>query len=307
MKILVIGGTRFLGRHIVSDLARRGHEVVVANRGRGRPHPQATRAIPCDKNDREVFGRVLRQEPWDAVLDTILDDADLKFAVEALKGRVGHFIHTGSIGVYAPPRLIPSRESDPLAEHDAVFNFNTKLRQEHVLQRAHLEHRFPATTLRMSMIYGAGDIPLDGWGGRRKEFFHMLRDGATIPLPHAGLALLHPGDVSDLARAFGEALEQPRSIGQAYNIAGSRALAMRDYVAALAAVMGVAPRLEFTTPEEILRRFPQWTTERGLLLSCEHMCCDIAKAERDLGWKPVAPLEVGFAENIAWMRQEGRL
>jgi len=307
MKILVIGGTRFLGRHVVSDLARRGHRVTVMNRGRNEPHPEAAGAIVCDKSDRETFGRVLRQQRWDAVIDTVLDDADLAFAVEVLAGRVGHFIHTGSIGVYAPCRRIPACESDPLAEHDAIYNFNPKLRQEHVLQRAHLERRFPATILRMSMIYGPGDIPLDGWGGRRKEFFHRLRDGEVIPLPHMGLALIHPGDVRDLARAFGDALKEPRSIGQVYNIAGERALCMRDYVAALAAAMGVEAKLEFTSPEDILRRFPQWTTPRGLLFSCEHMCCDVTKARRELRWRPVVPLEVGLAENVAWMRQQGLL
>ena len=307
MKILLIGGTRFLGLYIVDDLVDRGHEVVLLNRGKRPPHPKAAAAIKCDKGDREEFGKALSSERWDAVADTILDHEDLEFAVEVLKGRIVHFLHTGSIGVYAPLQRVPAAESDPLALQDAVYSFNYKLLQDQVLLGAHAAHGFPGTSLRMSMIYGAGAIPLEGWGGRRKEFFQMLRDGEIIPLPNQGLALIHPGHVADLAQSFGDALECPESIGQAYNIGGDRALMMRDYVVAIAAVMGVEPKLEFTTPEAIMKRFPDLTNERGLLFACEHMCCDVSKAERDLGWRPTTPLPVGLAENIAWMREQGHI
>jgi len=304
MKILLIGGSRFLGIHIVSDLAARGHEVVVLNRGTRPTHKAAARAIKCDKNDRAAFARALNSEQWDAVIDTILSDEDLLFLIEQLNGKIGHFVHTGSIGVYGLASQIPATENIPLFEHDADFNFNSKLRQDQVLMRAHLEKGFPATSLRMSNIYGAGDIPLDGWGGRSAEFFRKLRDGETIPLAEGGSALLHPGHVADLARSFRRALEQPRSIGQIYNIAGPHALMMRDYVRLIARIMGVEAKLEFTTQQNILERFPQHTNARGLSFACQHMCCDIAKARRELAWQPVIRLDVGLAGNVAWMRSE---
>jgi len=307
MKILLIGGTRFLGPAIVADLAARGHEVTVLNRGTRPNPPGAARAIQCDKSDREAFARALTQERWDAVVDTVLDDADLEFAIERLRGRVVRFIHTGSIGVYAPCRRVPARESDPLAEREEEYAFNHKLRQDQVLMRAHQEKGFPATSLRMSYIYGPGMVPLDGWGGRAPEFFQMLRDGETVPLPNDGRALLHPGYVADLARAFGDALERPCSIGQVYNIGGPQALMMRDYIGLIAQVMGVEPRLDFADPEEILSRFPNLTNRRGLLFACEHMCCDVSKAERDLGWRPTTPLRVGLERNLSWMREQGLL
>ena len=307
MKILLIGGTRFLGRYIVADLAARGHEVVVMNRGTRPPHEAAARSIKCDKTDHDAFGQALTSEHWDAVVDTILSDVDLEFAISLLQGKVDRFIHTGSIGVYAPCRRIPACESDSLAEHDAVYAFNTKLRQDQVLMRAHLEKGFPATSLRMSYIYGPGAVPLDGWGGRAPEFFTKLRDGETIPLADDGRALLHPGYVGDLARSFGDALEEPRGIGQVYNIGGPSALMMKDYLRLIAEVMGITPGFESAPPEDILTRFPDLTNRRGLLFACEHMCCDISKAERDLGWRPTMRLDVGMAKNIAWMREEGIL
>lgn len=307
MQILLIGGTRFLGRCIVDDLTARGHRVTLLNRGNHRPHPAAAAAICCDKADRRSFGEALLSVRWDAVIDTVLSEADLAFVIETLQGRVGHFIHTGSIGVYAPCRAVPARESDVLSEHDAVFNFNPKLRQDQVLLKAHREKGFPCTCLRMSYIYGPGDIPLDGWGGRSKEFFRMLRDGETLPLPNDGRALLHPGHVADLARAFGAALECPRSIGQIYNIAGPSALTTRDYVGLIASLLGVTPSFEYMPPEHILARFPKLTSQRGLLFACEHMCCDFAKAQREIRWHPTTQIDVGMSANIAWMKESGLL
>jgi nucleoside-diphosphate-sugar epimerase len=307
MKILLIGGTRFLGRYIASDLAARGHEVVIMNRGTRPPHEAAARSIKCDISDHDAFGKVLTSERWEGIIDTILSAEDLEFVIETLKGKIKHFVHTGSIGVYAPLQQIPSRENEPLVVHDAPFSFGSKLQQDQVLMRAHNENGFPATSLRMSYIYGPGAVPLDGWGGRSPIFFQKLRDGETIPLADDGRVLLHPGDVGDLARSFGDALETPRSIGQIYNIGGSHALMMKDYIRLIAELMGVTPSLEYVTPQEILARFPDITNARGMAVACEHMCCDISKAERDLGWHPQTRLDVGFGRNIAWMREQGQL
>jgi len=307
MKILMIGGTRFIGRAAVSDLANRGHEVVVMNRGLQPEHPDAAHSITCDKNDRKNFVQVLTDEVWDVVIDTILDDQELGFVVEHLRGKIKQFIHTGSIGVYGAQTPIPARETDLLAEHDEVYNFNHKLRQDQVLLRAHREHGFPGTSLRMSYIYGPGAVPLEGWGGRAPKFFQRLRDGQTVLLPGDGRALLHPGYVTDLASAFGNALESPETIGQVYNIAGPRAVMMKDYIAQIATELGVEPKIDYVDPEKILQQFPELVDRRGLFFASEHMCCDISKACREMGWQPETSLGAGLAKSVVWMRQEGHV
>ena len=307
MKILMIGGTHFIGRAAVTDLSARGHEVVVMNRGQRGEYPDAARSIRCDKDDRQSFGDVLKSDSWDAVIDTILSDEDLLFAFEHLSGRIQRFIHTGSIGVYITQAPVPASENSPLAAHDEVFNFNHKLKQDMVLMRLHGEHGFPGTSLRMSYIYGPGMVLLEGWGGRSAEYFRMLRDRQTILLANDGRALLHPGYVTDLARAFGDVLQSPQAIGQIYNIGGPYALMMRDYIGLIAKQLNVEPRIEYATPEEIAKRYPDQVDHRGLLFACEHMCCDIGKARQELGWQPTMSLETGLAKSIDWMREQGEL
>ena len=307
MKILLIGGTRFLGRHICQNLVERGHLVVLLNRGTMSPPETAARLIKCDKNDRETLKDALLGEHWDVVIDTILSDQDLEFVIPILEGKIVQFIHCGSIGVYLPSHRLPARESHPLRLHDEPFNFNAKLLQDQVVLNAHATRGFPCTILRMSIIYGAGDVPLDGWGGRQPGFFLRLLKGKSIPLPNEGRALVHPGHVTDLARAFGDVLERPGNMGQVYNICGERALPMAQYIRVLAASLGVEANLTEERPEAIRAQFPDLVEERRLFISMEHGSCDIAKAEKTLGWHPTVPLEVGLADNMEWMRREGLL
>lgn len=306
--VLLIGGTRFLGREITRAFTSRGHRVFVMNRGSREASPEVAEAIRCDKTDRGAFSKVLRRQRWDVVVDTVLDAEDLEFVVETLGVEVGHFIHTGSMGVYGDARQIPATENLPLAEYEGEYVvFNYKIQQDQVLLRAFQERGFPATILRASYIYGPGCIPLDGWGGRAVEFFQMLRDEKTILLPDNGRALLHPGHVRDLSRAFVHAAGRPESIGQVFNVGGSHALMMKDYVGRIAKAMGVEARLEFAPMPEVLARHPQFTNERGMRFSGQHMCASIAKAEAQLGWRPEISLDTGLRENIAWMREQGLL
>ncbi len=305
-KVLLIGGTRFLGHAIADAFIRKGYELYEMNRGTKTSSAGVAGQIVCDKGDRAAFAKVLNSRRWDIVVDTILNDEDLQFVVETVGSHVGHFIHTGSIGVYGDARQIPALESQPLAEYEGEYIvFNYKIKQDQVVLRAFQERGFPGTILRMSNIYGPGDVPLEGWGGRSPEFFRMLRDGEKIPLPNEGRALLHPGHVKDLGRAFLHAAEWPDSIGQIYNICGPCALMMKDYVGVIARVMGVQPNLEYVPVGEILARFPKITSERGMKFATQHMCASIAKAERDLGWRPEIQLDAGLGENIEWMKNKG--
>lgn len=309
MKVLIIGGPKFLGYHIIKDLLKRGHRITVLNRGNHEPLEGVECNIKCDIHDRKKLKTILQKEKWDAVIDTILQKDDLEFIIPLLNGRIGHFIHTGSFGVYTQPgiRSIPSVESEPILEHNATYSFKYKVEQEQVLQKAFYESAFPATTLRMSYIYGPNNIPLDCWGGRQIEFFEMVQNGKTIPIPHHGLPLLHPGHVNDLARAFGNALEHPASIGQNYNIGGTSALTILDYLKIIAEILNVKLKYEFWTSEAILNEYPDYTNERGLLFLCEHMCGNISKAKSELDWYPKIPLKVGLKESVEDLKKQNRI
>ena len=129
--VLIIGGNRFLGKTIAEAFLQDGaYRVFELNRGTRPPNKGVTEQFRCDKNDRPEFGRILTSRSWDIVIDTILKDNDLEFAIDALNGRVGHFIHTGSIGVYGDARRIPAPEWLPMAQGDPKKSYSmTKSRR----------------------------------------------------------------------------------------------------------------------------------------------------------------------------------
>jgi 2'-hydroxyisoflavone reductase len=116
MRLLVLGGTKFLGRAVVGCALARGHEVTLFNRGRTHPDlfPEAEKL----RGDREGELDVLRGREWDAVIDPSgYLPGVVRSAAKVLAGAVGHYVFVSSISVYAD-RSGTLREDGPLARLD---------------------------------------------------------------------------------------------------------------------------------------------------------------------------------------------
>jgi nucleoside-diphosphate-sugar epimerase len=102
MKLLVLGGTKFLGRAAVEDALARGHEVTLFNRGETNPElfPEAEK-LRGDRTDPTARS-VLRGREWDAAIDTAgYVPAVVRASAELLADAVGHYLFVSSISVYA--------------------------------------------------------------------------------------------------------------------------------------------------------------------------------------------------------------
>jgi 2'-hydroxyisoflavone reductase len=114
MKILIIGGTRFLGRHLVNSARARGHEVTLFNRGQS--NPSLFGQVEKIRGDRErdldqLLGR------WSAVIDTCgYVPRIVRMSAEALKGKVENYVFISSISVYSGYKKIGINESDPVGK-----------------------------------------------------------------------------------------------------------------------------------------------------------------------------------------------
>ncbi len=113
MKLLILGGTRFLGRHLVDSALARGHEVTLFNRGKSNPglFPQ----VRTIHGDREKDLDQLAGQRWDAVIDTCgYFPRIVHLSVDALKESVGQYVFISSISVYADFSKIGIQENDAL-------------------------------------------------------------------------------------------------------------------------------------------------------------------------------------------------
>lgn len=114
MKILIIGGTRFLGRHLVNSARARGHEVTLFNRGK--TNPDLFRKVKTIKGDREKDLNQL-EGTWDAVIDTCgYVPRVVKLSANMLKLKTEKYVFISSISVYANFAKIGINESDPVAK-----------------------------------------------------------------------------------------------------------------------------------------------------------------------------------------------
>lgn len=113
MRILIIGGTRFLGRHLVESALARGHEVTLFNRGKSNPDlfPQ----LETIHGDREKDIEKLTESGrfWDAVIDVAgYLPRIVRLSAEALKDKVGRYVFISSISVYSDFSKVGIDESD---------------------------------------------------------------------------------------------------------------------------------------------------------------------------------------------------
>ena len=115
MKLLVLGGTLFLGRHLVEEALVRGHDVTLFNRGRTAPalYPDVEHL----RGDRDGDLSALVGRTWDAAVDTSARlPGWVRTAGATLSTSVEHFTFVSSISVYAEPVAVGTDETAPVVE-----------------------------------------------------------------------------------------------------------------------------------------------------------------------------------------------
>ena len=306
MRVLMMGGTRYLGAAIARELVNHGHQVAALHRGQtpGRL-PASVRHLLGDARDPGFVEACLREGPYDGVIDTILRAQDLAWILPLLRTHAGQLIHCGSTGVYAPADRMPSRETDPTPCPDDLGGFGEKRAQDEALLTFHQETGFKVCSLRVSNVIGAGDIPLDIWGARNPAYFQRLADHQAIWVPNDGRALVQPVHVDDLARGFRAALETETSSGQIYNLSSDRPVTLLAYAHLAADLLGSRAEFRCVPMEEILAT--RKADPGGLRFLCEHMCIDSGKARRGLGYYPRIDIRESLRDTLAWMIDGGML
>jgi nucleoside-diphosphate-sugar epimerase len=252
VKVLLVGGNRFVGYELAWRLLAVGHEVTLFNRGR-LPDPFGDRVARL-RGDRTTadFARQLAGRSFDAAVDFAGFRApDARGAVEALDGRVGHyvFISTGQVYLVRQDCPRPSREEDyagavlpePPAGHPdrADWEYGVGKRAcEDVLAEAWEGRRFPATRLRLPIVYGERDH------SRRLEgYLWRLLDGGPLLVPDGGAQEVRHVYAGEVVRLVLSLLRREETFGQAYNVCQQEAPPLLEYLGLLAEVIGAPARL----------------------------------------------------------------
>ena len=300
MRIIVFGGTGWVGHHIVRAFHAAGHDVTICSRGRKSTHdddiPEDVRRVCADKSDADDTARVL-EERYDVVIDSVPTETSIDNIVAHAKG-LKHYLHCSSTGGYAPLPFVPANETCPYDHF--MGGWAAKGIVDSKIMDLFNRQGFPATTLRPCYITGPGLLPLDNFGGRREDFIADILAGKTLDLPNDGQALLQPIHVAELARAFLLAVQEPRSIGQIYNVCLETAVTLSRYLEITAAALGREAKIELVALDDMVAKYGDAVGERGLRFFATHMCYDIRKAREQLGFIPRCTTEQAIEETARW-------
>ena len=201
MNTLVLGGSQFVGLHLVRELAARGHEVTVLNRGKTETGlPAGVQRLTADRTDNDSMRGALAGKDWDAVFDVsgfvmVAGASDIGFLLDLLDGRTRAYVYTSSIMAYRQAigvsPWLESMESNP--DGPATYGGFKVAVEKAVLER-HRDHGFPGSIVRPAAIYGPDNNIYDM---EAAMFLRLLR-GLPIIVPHEGLVTGSYGHVDDL-------------------------------------------------------------------------------------------------------------
>lgn len=319
MRILVIGGTGFIGPFLVRELERLGHEVAVFHRGNSAvSFGPWVRRILGDRRSLGEYAGALRKFAPEVVIDVVLSSGR---QAEALMGvfrgvarrvvalssgdvyRAMGVIHRFELGPLEP---LPLTEESPLRQKLQVYPPEQLKSLQNVLgwlddeydkipvERAVLGNpELPGTVLRLPMVYGPGD-PLH-------RFFPVLKridDGrGVIPFEEMTAAFRSPrGYVEEVAAAIALASTSDPAAGRIYNVAEAESYSELEWARRIAKVDGW--RGEFRVlPTD---RAPAHPVAPGN--AEQHLVMDASRIRSELGYRETIPLEERIRRTIAWER-----
>jgi 2'-hydroxyisoflavone reductase len=202
VQLLVMGGTAWLGRCIVSAAVELGHDVTCLARGASGDAPEGAVFVRADRSRSAAYEEVATQT-WDGVIDVARQPGQVRRAVEALAGRTSLYVFVSSVSVYADHRR-PGQDENravlaPL-EGDVMETMESygeaKVACEHHVLRGMGAAR--ALIARAGLVGGPGDIS-DRSGYWPLRFARPASEDGAVLVPAAPDLVAQVIDVRDLA------------------------------------------------------------------------------------------------------------
>jgi nucleoside-diphosphate-sugar epimerase len=298
-RVLFIGGSGVISSACSRVAVDSGIELFVLNRGRStaRPLPPGVNVLQADIREPATVRDVINDLDFDAVVNWVaFIPGQVRTDIDLFRGRTGQYVFISSASAYqTPPARMPVTESTPLRNPYWQYS-RDKIACEDLLVRSYREEGFPATIVRPSHTYDATLVPFDGgW-----TVLGRMLAGKPVIVHGDGTSLWTLTHHDDFARAFVPLLGHPRTLGEAIHITSDDVLTWNQIAEALAAALGVTPRLVHVPSDAITAADPEWGA--GLLGDKAHsMVFDNAKLRSIVpGWRAVIPFEQGAREIVEW-------
>jgi len=303
MNILVIGGTLFIGRRLVTELVKAGHDVTILHRKPKHDLGRRVANLAADRNDAASLKAAINGKRFEVVFDDVYDweRGTTARQVEATarmmaSDRLARYVFMSSVAAYGDglnhhegDALAPDDHSDPYVRNKAM--------SERALFRMHQRDRFPVTTFRPPFIYGPGNTFY-----REAFFWDRLRENRPIILPGDGHRLMQFVYVADLVSAMMKAIDLPDASGQAFNAANPKPVTQYEAVEAFGRAAGKPVKFVRIPRDRILRAGGHPAGPRlyfAFYYDIPGITMVVNKAQRMLKLKPTE-FDTGLRETYRW-------
>lgn len=304
MKILLIGGTGVISTSIVDQLLQRGDEVTLFNRGMTpRRFSGAVRQIQGSRWDYPAFEAEMAKHSFDVVIDMVAfapENADS--LLRAFTGRAKHLVVCSTVCVYGGPMTkLPATDDEP---HRAVGDYGkNKSKIESTLLNANGKNGLFTTVIRPSYTTGEGaeypGLLFDN------SLPNRLKQGLPVIVMDDGKAAWAVAHVSDVARAFVNALMNPKAYGQAYHVTSDEHTTWDGVYEAMAKAVGGKFNPVHIPTDWLYAQAPHRAVGVKYIYQYPSIF-DNAKAKKDLDFKTTVPLVEVWKRQFAWMEQTGK-
>ncbi|MEX0786621.1 MAG: NAD-dependent epimerase/dehydratase family protein [Dehalococcoidia bacterium] len=311
LRILIIGGTRFIGPPVVRRLHAAGHAVTLFHRGLSEVElPAEVAHIHGERARIGEFADQLQQVLPDVVLDmAAYSEADAQAVSAAFRGLARRIIVISSQDVYAaygrfhrkepgPTEASAYNEDAPL--RTALFPYRGNGRGLDDYEKILVERAvsgsaiLPATILRLPMVYGGGDPQ-----HRLLTELKRMDDGRPAILLEERFAAWRwtRSYVENVAVAIVLAVTDTRATGRTYNVGDSNTLSYADWVRAIARNAGWTGEVVVLPNGRLPDKLQPPAGDYD-----QHLVADTTRIRNELGYQDIAPLDVGLRLTIDWER-----
>ena len=271
MKILVMGGTRFVGKSLVQKLILQNYDIDIFTRG-NKPNPKGANLIKGDRNNLQDILK-LKNNKYDIVFDISGRElSQTKILIENINENFDRYVYVSSAGVYQDSQELPINEKDPIDKDSRHIG---KYESEKWL----IDNKIPFTSFRPTYIYGPGNYnKIENW------FFERIVSLKKVPIPFDGSLITQLGHVSDLTDAMIKCLSQIKTKNNIYNCSGEKGITIKGLVMLCADICNI-DRNDIELLSFDYRKLDT-KSRKSFPIRLNHYHTSISKIKEDLDWEP---------------------
>lgn len=310
-QVLVTGGAGFVGSQLVKELVAISDQVIVID-----DLSTGTKsALPAADNLHLIEQSYVDEQLLDQVLPNVevifhlacrnivmsTRNMDDDFHVNLFGGytllkktqerctKLRRFVYTSTASVYGNAPILPTPES----YYDTALPYSaSKLSMEHYCQVYHRLYGLPVSVIRLSNVFGPGQVSSNPYCGVVAKFFESLDKKRPLPIYGDGKQTRDFTYIEDALAAILLAAEHPDAPGKVFNVGTGIETSVNQLADLISRVVGHAD-------------YPKTYVEKRPIDVVRRRCLDASHLQRTLGWKVEVTLEQGLYKTYEWLQEEG--